>query len=299
MAEYRTLKMNFWNDPFIEDLPSSTKLLYLYLISSPHTNNLGVLEVTRRRIAYETGLDPQDVENGLAQLETAGKVFSDENIIWLCNFVKNQTTTSPKLVDSLKKLITNLSERLRQRVWEQYPFLFDGATSSNTLSQDSADGKDTLSIPSGELEVELELGSGSGTWKVEEEVKNNTLVGDQAADACADEGKLKPPRVQIPYSEVMQFWNTICGPRGKPRITELSETRKRKIRSLWRERPTADFRELETWAAFLNWCTKSELLMDGAWFTFDWLLKPENFLKITEGNYHLAPGGRKKAWGSQ
>lgn len=131
------------------------------------------------------------------------------------------------------------------------------------------------------------------------ESKSNTLVGDQAADACADEGKLKPPRVQIPYSEVMQFWNTICGPRGKPRITELSETRKRKIRSLWRERPTADFRELETWAAFLNWCTKSELLMDGAWFTFDWLLKPENFLKITEGNYHLAPGGRKKAWGSQ
>lgn len=131
------------------------------------------------------------------------------------------------------------------------------------------------------------------------ELKTNTLVGDQAADACADEGKLKPPRVQIPYSEVMQFWNTICGPRGKPRITELSETRKRKIRSLWRERPTADFRDIRTWEAFLNWCTKSELLMDGAWFTFDWLLKPENFLKITEGNYHLAPGGRKKAWGSQ
>lgn len=291
MAEYRTLKMNFWNDPFIEDLPSSTKLLYLYLISSPHTNNLGVLEVTRRRIAYETGLDPQDVENGLAQLETAGKVFSDENIIWLCNFVKNQTTTSPKLVDSLKKLIINLSERLRQRVWEQYPFLFDGAASSNTLSQDSADGKDTLSIPSGELEVELELGS--GTWKVEEEVKNNPLVGDQVADA--PESGSKPPKItHIPHAQIMEFWNTIVGPRGKPRIKSMTDFRKKALRRMWQDLgEDADFTEPDVWRQFFEFCTRSEILMDGGWFTFDWLFKPANFQKVLEGNYH---GRRRRAW---
>ena len=57
MAEYRTIRMAFWNDPFVEDLEAGEKLLYLYLFTCPHTSNLGVMEVSRRKIAFETGLD--------------------------------------------------------------------------------------------------------------------------------------------------------------------------------------------------------------------------------------------------
>jgi len=56
MAQYRTLKMDFWSDPFIEDLPYMGKYVYLYLITSPHTNNLGILDISRKKIAYETGM---------------------------------------------------------------------------------------------------------------------------------------------------------------------------------------------------------------------------------------------------
>ena len=61
MATYRTIRMAFWNNPAIEDMPPEQKLLYLYLFTSPHTNNLGVLSVTVRKIAFETGLDEDDV----------------------------------------------------------------------------------------------------------------------------------------------------------------------------------------------------------------------------------------------
>ena len=44
MAEYRTIRINFWNDPFIEELDPKAKLLYIYLFTCPHANNLGIIE---------------------------------------------------------------------------------------------------------------------------------------------------------------------------------------------------------------------------------------------------------------
>ena len=54
-ATFRTIRRTFWTDPYIESMPPARKLLYIYLFTSPHTNNLGVLNTTARRIAFETG----------------------------------------------------------------------------------------------------------------------------------------------------------------------------------------------------------------------------------------------------
>ena len=56
MAEYRTIRMGFWTDPYIEELDAKAKLLYIYLFTGPYTNNLGIVEATRRKIAYETAM---------------------------------------------------------------------------------------------------------------------------------------------------------------------------------------------------------------------------------------------------
>lgn len=74
MATYRTIRMAFWNNPAIEDIPPEQKLLFLYLFTSPHTNNLGVLSVTVRKIAFEAGLDEDDVREFLEDLEFDGHI---------------------------------------------------------------------------------------------------------------------------------------------------------------------------------------------------------------------------------
>ena len=107
--------------------------------------------------------------------------------------------------------------------------------------------------------------------------------------------KPSPPRMNIPYSQIMELWNSILGSLGKPVLKELSATRKAKIKALWKDREMGDFREIATWQKFFKFCTKSELMMENCWFSFDWLLKPGNFLKVVEGNYH-GGGGRKKTW---
>ena len=98
MAEYRTLRMTFWNDPYVEELGPEGRLFYLYLITCPHTNNLGFLEVSRRRMAYETGLSEEVLLRLLSEAEAAGKIVADGACLWLVNFVKHQASTSPKLV---------------------------------------------------------------------------------------------------------------------------------------------------------------------------------------------------------
>ena len=70
MATYRTIRMSFWNDPAIESLPPADKLLYLYLFTCPHANNLGVLSVSLRKMAFETGLSEDAIRRGLAAFES-------------------------------------------------------------------------------------------------------------------------------------------------------------------------------------------------------------------------------------
>ena len=147
MAEYRTIRMNFWNDPYIEGLSVSQKLLYIYLFTCPHTNNLGLLEVSTRKIAFETGMSVKDVESAIASFETDKKVLRDGNKIWLTNFIKHQTTTSDKLILSLKKLIPSIgSTTICREMCIRYPHIYD----------ETEYPIDTLPIPPGELEEEGE-----------------------------------------------------------------------------------------------------------------------------------------------
>ena len=139
MATYRTIRMDFWNDPYVEGMEPQDKLLYVYLFSSPHTNNLGVLTVSRRKIAFETGLTEEGVAAGLAALERDGKVLIDGGAIWVCNFVRHQCTTSPKLLLSLRALFPTVSSGvIRRAICDRYPHIFAPA--------------DTVSVPTGESE---------------------------------------------------------------------------------------------------------------------------------------------------
>ena len=62
MAEFRTIRMGFWHDPELEDWDAGLKYLYLYLFSCPYSNNLGIVEVSKKKISLETGLAIKDVD---------------------------------------------------------------------------------------------------------------------------------------------------------------------------------------------------------------------------------------------
>lgn len=154
-ATYRTIRRAFWTDPYIESMPPARKLLYIYLFTSPHTNNLGVLNTTARRIAFETGMAEEEVNAHLNVLEQQdGKIALDGGdsssgggscglSILVVNFIKHQCTTSPKLVMSLRALFRGVeSEKIKAVLIAKNPHLLDG--------MDTVSG--TLSIRSGEID---------------------------------------------------------------------------------------------------------------------------------------------------
>lgn len=146
MATYRTIRMSFWNNPFIEDMPPEQKLLYLYLFTSPNTNNLGVLSVTVRKIAFETGLDEDDVRDFLEDLAFDERIVMDSGDIWVCGFIRHQCSTSPKILASLRALFPTVeSAAIRKAILERYPHLFGAAPYPS----------DRVSLPSGEAEREV------------------------------------------------------------------------------------------------------------------------------------------------
>jgi hypothetical protein len=151
MAEYRTIKSKeFWTAPYIESLNCGGKLLYLYFTTGPLTNNLGIINASVRRIAYETAMEIHVVEELLQKFEADNKIIRDRdsNLIFVKNFIEHQTSTSPKIMAGLKKLVQEIkSSIILNALFIRYPYLFENRRYP----------MDTLSIPLPELEREREM----------------------------------------------------------------------------------------------------------------------------------------------
>lgn len=298
MAEYRTIRMAFWNDPFIEALEAREKLLYLYLFTCPHTNNLGLLEVSRRKIAFETGLSVQEADEGIRKLEEAGKLMTDGTLIWLVKFIKHQSSTSPKLIQSLKGIAQGLeSPAIRRTLCLQYPHLFDAAATASGGIPDKADaedtltdGMDTLSIGSDTLSIPI------GEGEREEEREGEDSLFAHAGSGARQAEKMPP----CPYEEIRDVYHE-CLPEH-PRVEILNEQRKKSLKARWanigerlREKKRADakadrlawFRRYFLRAARSDFLTGKVRGSNGKTYmaTFDMLISPNAFAGMIEGRY--------------
>jgi hypothetical protein len=161
VAEYRTVTVSFWCSPYIETLNIAERLLYLYLFTNHHVNNSGVMQVSRRTMAFETGID--DISHCIDRLKTDGKLVEIDGYFWVTGFIEHQTANSPKIAVSIIRSLLKVPETLVQMVCDRYPKLrsaYESASNTADLHDTPAlpyrYGIDTVSIPYGELEGERE-----------------------------------------------------------------------------------------------------------------------------------------------
>ena len=281
MAEYRTVRMSFWHDPYIEGLDAKAKLLYLYLFTGPYANNLGIVEATRRKIAYETALTQQEVDKYLEEFEEAGKAICDltHNLIFLTKFILHQTTTSPKMLHGLAKLTLSIpSPIIAKAVCVRYPQLFGLQDNPmDTASIPYANGMHTLDIPSAEF----------GSWKLE--------IGRGKGEEEDEAGLSAPPT--CPHQKIIDAYHEILP--ELPRMKTWGDNRAENLRTRWRERWTAQkyrtqaegieyFRKLFGYVRESDWLMGKKPGRDGRPFfaPLDWIVLPNNFAKLIEGRYH-------------
>lgn len=97
MALCRPVPTDYWLNPKVnEEYSLEDKLLYIYLITNEHLQQLGIYKISKKLIAVELNMDLEKIENAFDDLENIRESLEELN--------------SALLVENSKHLSLNISE---------------------------------------------------------------------------------------------------------------------------------------------------------------------------------------------
>lgn len=88
---YRTISTTTWKDSKFQDLNMQEKLLFFYALTNQQTNLMGVYEISKKQIIFDTGLSPDQFDEALKTLEKNNMLKYDNETkeIYIVNFLKH------------------------------------------------------------------------------------------------------------------------------------------------------------------------------------------------------------------
>ncbi len=109
----------------------------------------------------------------------------------------------------------------------------------------------------------------------------NIVISNDITRSKVQDNQNEKKRGNTPYQEIVDMYNNICV--SLPRVTKLSEARKKAIRARYNQYAIEDFKRL------FETAEGSSFLKGGGgqdWVaSFDWLIKDSNMAKVLDGNY--------------
>lgn len=115
MALYRNVHVSFWNDTkIIDEMTPEDRYFMLYLLSNPHTNQVGCYEISVRDISKETGYTEESIKKLLERFEKKLKVakYSKKTKeLLILNWHKYNWTSSPKVRACIEKELKSLKNK--------------------------------------------------------------------------------------------------------------------------------------------------------------------------------------------
>ncbi|MBO4815426.1 MAG: conserved phage C-terminal domain-containing protein [Clostridia bacterium] len=112
MAIYRNVHVSFWNDTkIIDEMTPEDRYFMLYILSNPHTNQVGCYEISIRDISKETGYTEESVKKLLERFEKKLKVakYSKKTKeLLIVNWYKYNWTSSPKVKACIDKELKSI-----------------------------------------------------------------------------------------------------------------------------------------------------------------------------------------------
>ena len=136
MAVYRNIHINFWEDSkVLEKMNIEERYFLLYLLTNPHTNQIGCFEISKRQMKNETDFDFSKISELLKKFEHKLNliVYSEEtNELFIKNWHKYNWSKSPKVRVCIEKEFVEIKDNSLKNLL--YKMLVETY------------GKDTLSI---------------------------------------------------------------------------------------------------------------------------------------------------------
>ena len=245
MAAYRQIHITFWQDPFIEGLEPKQKYFYLYLMTNSKTKQCGCYEISMRLMQYETNLSSKEIKSYIKLFVESKKIDYSEENQEFL-IINWMKHNSFKSIKVKTCIINELGSIKTQKFID---YVYGIINSEYPIDRLSIDYAKTM----------------QGGPK-EEETKEETK--EEIKEPVKPEGASK--------EFIKSWWNKLTSDNSISSINEINEERWRKVnaRKLW-----------EKTSKIENAINESSFVKDEKWFSFDWILKESNLLKLLEGNY--------------
>lgn len=116
MGIKRVVDVSFWDDDIVlESFSPEDKLFFLYLMTNPHSKQLGIYHINRKSMSFELGYSPEAVDVLLSRFEDDYKVIRysrKTNELAIKNYLRHSIVKGGKPVeDLLVKEIAEVKDR--------------------------------------------------------------------------------------------------------------------------------------------------------------------------------------------
>ena len=147
MAVYRNIHISFWEDTkVLDDMDIEERYFMLYLLTNPHSNQVGCFEISKKQMINETGFDSKKINQLLDKFENQLNLISyseGTKELFIKNWFKYNWTRSPKVRICIENEIKNVkSVDLKGKINKIYTKIYG----INSVSKDYTDSKQSLGI---------------------------------------------------------------------------------------------------------------------------------------------------------
>lgn len=284
MARIRTIKPEFFWDVKIGRLSPYARLTFigLWCLADDYgTLNMHPLVIKGQLFPFDQDVDVEACLKELEEQKLILRYGPEKMYIYIPNFKKHQKINRP-------------SEQRQAPLPEEF-----GIDVEKWMNEPSVSTHDTLSESS--VSTHGALSESSPKEKEMEKEKEKELDKEREGEKdilfTANAVKADTPDVvsactnPCPHEKIISLYHEILP--ELPRVKVWNETRKKLLRSRWREDP--ERQNLEWWRKFFEYVRESDFLMGRTppsngrppfQASLEWLIRPNNFAKVLEGYYH-------------
>lgn len=269
MRDYAKISGRFWTGTTGKKLRGNLEMqvLAMYLMTSTHSNMIGIYHCPIMYMAHETGLSIEGATEALQSLiEAEFCTFDgDEEVVWVHEMAAHQIGTqlsaNDKQVIGIRKQYAQIvSDQIRRGFAERYQGDFHLEIDKPLASPSKAPPKPGT-------------GTGTGIKDIRRQPK---------ADLC-------------PHQEIIALYANALPELPQPRIWDGQREKNLTARWRWvladlkeKGKPCEQSDGLDFFRRMFEYIHASDFLMGraGTWSAdLGWIVKAENFAKIIQGNY--------------
>lgn len=295
MRDYGKISPQFWTGKTGKAIKAGgpeAVVVAVYLISSPHSNMIGMYYLPMMYLAHETGLGIEGASKGLRRALEAGFCSYDEasEVVWVHEMARYQIADELAANDNRVKGIQREIDLVPEN-----PFVsafYDKYSSAFKLKK-LAGKPSPFEAPSKPLRSqEQEQEQEQDKPLLSESGDSNSLPAETKTDNVVKIDSAKP---QIPYQQIIDAYHEALP--ELPAVRLQTEARRKAIKSRWMQMLNSDRGDgtlrytdadsgIRWWTQYFNHVRHNSHWLgdnDRGWTAdFDWLLNLSNFTKVLE-----------------